>query len=307
MRAEISPEPPPGIRLDEIVRTEVQVINARRGELGRPLLTLHGTGASSRVLDAVGLALSGGGIRSAAISLGVLQSLNEHGVLKRVDYLSSVSGGGYMGSSLTATMTKTEGGFVFGTSTGPRGASVAGMQPAPPDVKDSGSVGHIRNYSNYLIPRGARDLVTAVAIIVRGLAANAALVLPFVLLLALITILIFPDRSDLTRSLAWLPVSHFGITLLLALIGLVLFLAWAIYRSLLPAAKQSEFRTWLPTIGATFLIVLAVSFFCELQPFVISGLFALADASGDGDHSMLTTAVKWLATIATPVAAVVTF
>jgi Patatin-like phospholipase len=307
MRAEISPEPPPGIRLDEIVRTEVQVINTRRGDLGRPPLTLHGTGAGSRVLDAVGLALSGGGIRSAAFSLGVLQSLNERGVLERVDYLSSVSGGGYMGSSLTATMTKTEGGFVFGTSTGPGSVAVAGTQPVPADVKDSGSVGHIRNYSNYLIPRGARDLVTAVAIVVRGLVANAALVLPFVLLLALITILVFPDRSDLTRSLAWLPVSHFGITLLIALIGLVLFLAWAIYRSLLPAAKQSEFRAWLPTIGATYLIVLAVSFFCELQPFVISGMFALTDASGDGDHSMLTAAVKWLATIATPIAAVVTF
>jgi hypothetical protein len=313
MRAEISPEPPPGIGLDEIVRTEVGVINTRRGGLGRPPLTLHGTGAGSRALDAVGLALSGGGIRSAAFSLGVLQSLNEHGVLKHVDYLSSVSGGGYMGSSLTATMTKTEGGFVFGTTTGPRGAGVVGTQPAPTDVKDSGSVGHIRNYSNYLIPRGARDLVTAVAIVVRGLVANAALVLPFVLLLAVITILGNPNRSDLTGtdffgfSLAWLPVRYFGITLLITLIGLVLFLAWAIYRSLLPAAEQSEFRTWLPTLAATYLILIAFSFFCELQPFVISGMFALADASGDGDHSVLTSAVKWLATIATPVAAVVTF
>jgi hypothetical protein len=135
MRAEILPEPPPGIRLDEIVRTEVGVINARRGDLKRPPLTLHGTGAGSRVLDAVGLALSGGGIRSAAFSLGVLQSLNEHGVLKRVDYLSSVSGGGYMGSSLTATMTKTEGGFVFGTSTGRGSADVAGAHLASPAVE----------------------------------------------------------------------------------------------------------------------------------------------------------------------------
>jgi hypothetical protein len=49
----------------------------------------------------VGLGLSGGGIRSAAFNLGVLQALNRHGLLSRIDYLSSVSGGGYIGSCLT--------------------------------------------------------------------------------------------------------------------------------------------------------------------------------------------------------------
>jgi patatin-like phospholipase len=49
----------------------------------------------------VGLALSGGGIRSAAFSMGVLQSLAQSGLLARVDYLSSVSGGGYVASCLT--------------------------------------------------------------------------------------------------------------------------------------------------------------------------------------------------------------
>ena len=44
-----------------------------------------------------GLALSGGGVRSAAFCLGALQALNEADVLKKVDYLSTVSGGGYIG------------------------------------------------------------------------------------------------------------------------------------------------------------------------------------------------------------------
>ncbi|GGC01889.1 hypothetical protein GCM10011352_30050 [Marinobacterium zhoushanense] len=43
-----------------------------------------------------GLAFSGGGIRSACFQLGILQGLSESGWLNRVDYLSSVSGGGYM-------------------------------------------------------------------------------------------------------------------------------------------------------------------------------------------------------------------
>lgn len=49
----------------------------------------------------VGLGLSGGGIRSASFNLGVLQALEEKALLSRVDYLSSVSGGGYIASCLS--------------------------------------------------------------------------------------------------------------------------------------------------------------------------------------------------------------
>jgi Patatin-like phospholipase len=49
----------------------------------------------------IGLALSGGGIRSATFSLGVLQALAEKSWLEKIDYLSTVSGGGYLGSALT--------------------------------------------------------------------------------------------------------------------------------------------------------------------------------------------------------------
>ena len=51
--------------------------------------------------DLTGIALSGGGIRSATFALGVLQALARHDLLSRFDYLSTVSGGGYIGTSLT--------------------------------------------------------------------------------------------------------------------------------------------------------------------------------------------------------------
>ena len=51
-----------------------------------------------------GLALSGGGIRSATFCLGVLQALNAAKILQRIDYLSTVSGGGYIGASMTVAM-----------------------------------------------------------------------------------------------------------------------------------------------------------------------------------------------------------
>ena len=138
-----------------------------------------------------GLALSGGGIRSSAICLGVLQALNHHDLIKRIDYLSTVSGGGYIGSSLTATMTRA-GEFRF------RQSSAAGSGNAhAAEISDTPAVGHIRNYSNYLIPAGARDLLTGMAIVVRGLVANLSLTLPVVLFLAALTVLSNPARSSL--------------------------------------------------------------------------------------------------------------
>jgi hypothetical protein len=47
------------------------------------------------------LCLSGGGIRSAAFSLGILQVLARHGLLTQFHYLSTVSGGGYIGGWLS--------------------------------------------------------------------------------------------------------------------------------------------------------------------------------------------------------------
>ncbi len=52
----------------------------------------------------VGIAYSGGGIRSATINLGITQALHKRGVFDHVDYMSTVSGGGYLGSSISALM-----------------------------------------------------------------------------------------------------------------------------------------------------------------------------------------------------------
>jgi len=47
------------------------------------------------------ICLSGGGIRSAAFCLGVIQAFAARGMLKKFHYLSTVSGGGYIGGWLT--------------------------------------------------------------------------------------------------------------------------------------------------------------------------------------------------------------
>src|SRR4030095_15694747 len=52
----------------------------------------------------IGLAFSGGGIRSATTNLGIAQALSRMGILRLVDYLSTVSGGGYTGGSLATLL-----------------------------------------------------------------------------------------------------------------------------------------------------------------------------------------------------------
>jgi predicted acylesterase/phospholipase RssA len=60
----------------------------------------RGINTESCADNLTGLAFSGGGIRSATFNLGILQALAEKGLLRKFDYLSTVSGGGYIGSWL---------------------------------------------------------------------------------------------------------------------------------------------------------------------------------------------------------------
>ena len=80
----------------EVLRqAEEPLIESRRKALG-----LDPIGQAPQV----GLALSGGGIRSATFSLGLLQAIAAAGALRRIDYLSTVSGGGYAAVFLGALL-----------------------------------------------------------------------------------------------------------------------------------------------------------------------------------------------------------
>lgn len=75
---------------DSLSKLEEQSINERRKYYGIPNQNW-----------ASGIALSGGGIRSATFAMGVLVALSKRGLIKQFDYLSTVSGGGYTGSFLS--------------------------------------------------------------------------------------------------------------------------------------------------------------------------------------------------------------
>lgn len=84
----------------DIILREKEQLRLRRQKLNIE----HGTADQENWF---GIALSGGGIRSATINLGFLKTLNRFGILQKADYLSTVSGGGYTHSYIQATVKKT--------------------------------------------------------------------------------------------------------------------------------------------------------------------------------------------------------
>ena len=124
------------------------------------------------------LALSGGGIRSASFNLGVLQALAEKGLLSSVNYLSSVSGGGYINAWLTAWNRWRPFSEV---------AENAAIVGGPDEPKQ---IGHLRQYSNYLTPKTgilSADTWTMVATYMRNLVLNL-----LIITLALCGLLLIP-------------------------------------------------------------------------------------------------------------------
>jgi Patatin-like phospholipase len=93
------------------------------------------------------LCISGGGIRSATFALGVLQGLARWGLLARFDYLSTVSGGGYVGGWLTAWIERHEKGLDGVIEELKNTEPQSKINPEPPPIR------HLRSYSNYLSPK----------------------------------------------------------------------------------------------------------------------------------------------------------
>jgi hypothetical protein len=92
------------------------------------------------------LSISGGGIRSATYALGVLQGLARRHVLEKFDFLSTISGGGYIGAWLSSWVRRDPWGI--------RGVcGQLSTEPNDPLVPEPQPIRHLRAYSNYLIPR----------------------------------------------------------------------------------------------------------------------------------------------------------
>lgn len=135
----------------------------------------------------VGMCYFGGGIHSATFNLGVTSGLAKKGYLKQVDYFSTVSGGGYIGSWLSAWAKRAQ-----AVRNGPGGpinsfgineveqvlaqnSFAAGDRYLEPDP-----VRFLRKYSNYLAPRTGllnTDLWALITVYLRSVMLKVALLI----------------------------------------------------------------------------------------------------------------------------------
>ena len=147
--------------------------------------------------DLVGLSFSGGGIRSATFNLGVIQALAKSNLLGLVDYLSTVSGGGYIGSWMTSWayyVSRRTG----SPSTNHIAAIEAALNQTPRkigELSEPPQVHFLRRYSNYLTPRlGALsgDTLAFIGTYLRNLLLNQ-----IILIAALLSLLLVPRAIGL--------------------------------------------------------------------------------------------------------------
>ncbi len=214
------------LRFDDVIQKEYDEIDTRR---------CVADGAAPPRVDGrppriTGLALSGGGVRSATFNLGMLQALSAAEKLTSFDYLSTVSGGGYAGGWWSAWLSRkerdTEPGKTFPppenieSARDDRRAQMENEgrknQGDRPQIKDSAisaaedPIHHLRLFSNVMTPRKgllSADTWRAIAIVGRNIALTWMILLPM-LLAAIMTgqawfLLPFdkPDDIDFTDRL----------------------------------------------------------------------------------------------------------
>lgn len=143
----------------------------------------------------IGFCASGGGIRSASVTLGALQGLRSR--LVRARYLACVSGGGYTVGALQMALQPL-----------PQDAPAGDASTAlAADVLLAGSVeeDHLRRHSNYLADT-AGQWVTALAVVLRGVLISLVLVMSAVSVTALLlgfgyaVVPLAPDLGGLAPS-----------------------------------------------------------------------------------------------------------
>ena len=132
----------------------------------------------------VGVSFSGGGIRSATLHLGILQGLAHLKMLPFIDYLSTVSGGGYIGTWLHGVIRR------YGDGDPSR---VVPYLERPDEIPHGDSqhdpITFLRKFSSYLAPDMSLfsvDFWVILIIWLRNMALNLAILIPFAAVIALV-------------------------------------------------------------------------------------------------------------------------
>lgn len=160
----------------EIEEREFEFLRERRRRRG---IEIQNT---EPLFNGMGLALSGGGIKSATFCLGVVQELAKRGILQQMDYLSTVSGGGYLGTFVSSYL-----GSKVGETLGPAHTDASRIREAfepEPSGREAAPVRHLRNSSKYLLNGGLWGKLNIGGLLASGALTNIMMVLPIPLFVA---------------------------------------------------------------------------------------------------------------------------
>lgn len=229
------------------------------------------------------LCLSGGGIRSATFGLGVIEGLAKLGLLDRFHYLSTVSGGGYVGGWLTAWMHRHPKGMegviedLRAWDAATSAYKVDSKSDSDPLIRpEPDAIRHLRKYGNYLTPKVgvmSTDTWTGVATYLRNLILHWLVLLPLLLGALLVPrfatgFVALPDLLERQWAFDRTRWTHIGTSVLLLLGVALLLIAVTAVGVNRPSATSNErhrgldqrgFLRWclLPTIAAGIALSLA--------------------------------------------------
>lgn len=176
---EDEPRPRPVSTVAGALWREFEAIHgeAQTAALGQgPNASLQAYYEAALAKQQVALCLSGGGIRSGTFALGVLQALARQQLLSRFHYLSTVSGGGYIGGWLMAALENHRG-------------DVEEVQTLLADGVSPPALNSLRHYTSYLTPHTglfSPDTWAAITLWVRNALINWMIFLPALLALAML-------------------------------------------------------------------------------------------------------------------------
>jgi hypothetical protein len=238
------------------------------------------------------LCLSGGGIRSGTFALGVLQGLAHVGLLGKFDYLSTVSGGGYIGGWFTAWLHRQ----------GPekRDLTLRALDPAQVVAAtghiDAEPVDYLRKTCRYLAPTGgavSADFWTVLATLARNLLLNWFVVLPIIAAALLVPRLFYAltqtfevrEETGLSgmQCLARSPASIVFLAITLGAAATAVSYVAAVFAGFGRGWSQVKFLGWflVPVgVGAVASSLLWAAFPCQLDLSMVMWISAGLPAAG---------------------------
>lgn len=263
---------------EEIDAAEHRAIRARRHALDPQA----GGEEAAPLENVAGLCLSGGGIRSATFCLGIVQVLAREGLLARFDYLSTVSGGGYLGAFLSSYLGTPPAGAPAGIRETINAAFTA------EGGRESAAVRHLRNNSRYLLSGGMWGRLKMFGLLITGIFTNVLLMLPLPLVAVLGTGLLFAAgywTAGWTKDVA--PMRGTPAFLVFSSLGMVLLAGWLALpavRNFARGAPHGSSPAKLRTLWESVLVILGVAVVASgvlvLVPPIFNGLATLRGSVG---------------------------